>query len=93
MATGRRDGPAPRPLIGHDKYEWIRDLNAGTYGFVQVCHCLLGNTAPPSTVAVLACLRVRLELLGYRSRSKLEQLTQKCVYHRSLPSTGTVGSR
>jgi serine/threonine-protein kinase SRK2 len=32
MASTRKD-----PLAGHPKYEKIKDLNAGTFGFVQLC--------------------------------------------------------
>eukprot|EP00955_Chlamydomonas_euryale_P055884 356243-Chlamydomonas_euryale.AAC.6 len=27
----------PEPLSGHPKYEKIKDLNSGTFGFVQLC--------------------------------------------------------
>ncbi|KAK9810565.1 hypothetical protein WJX73_001103 [Symbiochloris irregularis] len=37
-AGGRPTAPDAQkmPLQNHPKYEWIRDLNAGTYGFVQL---------------------------------------------------------
>ena len=28
--------PGPGPLAGHHKYQYIKDLNKGSYGFVQV---------------------------------------------------------
>lgn len=34
----------PEPLQGHPKYEKIKDLNSGTFGFVQLCKNKLDNT-------------------------------------------------
>lgn len=33
MSSNKR----PEPLLGHPKYEKIKDLNSGTFGFVQLC--------------------------------------------------------
>ena len=32
------------PLHGHPKYEKIKDLNSGTFGFVQLCKNKLDNS-------------------------------------------------
>ena len=32
------------PLQGHPKYEKIKDLNSGTFGFVQLCKNKLDNS-------------------------------------------------
>ena len=36
MAAGSdHPGAGPGPLAGHHKYEFVKDLNKGSYGFVQ----------------------------------------------------------
>ena len=35
MAAGSSEEHGPGPLAGHHKYEFVKDLNKGSYGFVQ----------------------------------------------------------
>ena len=35
-AAGSETGPGAAPLAGHHKYAFVKDLNKGSYGFVQV---------------------------------------------------------
>lgn len=32
-----KPGARPEPLQGHPKYEKVKELNSGTFGFVQLC--------------------------------------------------------